>query len=269
MAEPNELLDTETDLLETETGGGTGNNDMVSVAAGTTPGYLSDVLKSDTDNLELNVVGNQLRLNLNLSGESDPKIATCDEANINSATSNYGGYALNSGYDRLEWENTQSFSWCNANIHQAMRLSESQGTIMRCNVTLAGSLSGERPCLNVGIFDLSGNLLGSTGLKFYGDDFDSGVQQCSFVMNEAFSGALALKRNTRYIIQAWTCGVQLAALNHGSSYNYNYDYTLRQNLTTSVSSPSWKDIAGDGFSKADEIPYISMGAADLSITNDG
>lgn len=53
MAEPNELLDTETDLLETETGGGTGNNDMVSVAAGTTPGYLYDVMKSDTDNLEL------------------------------------------------------------------------------------------------------------------------------------------------------------------------------------------------------------------------
>lgn len=268
MAEPNELLDTETDLLETETGGGTGNNDMVSVAAGTTPGYLYDVMKSDTDNLELNVVGDQLRIGLNLSGESDPKITTCDEANVNSATSNYGSYALNSGYTRLEWGNASSFSWCNANVHQCMRLSEAQGTIMRCNVALAGSLSGDRPCLNIGLFDLNGNLLGSTGLKFYGDDFTSGVQLCSFVMNEAFEGALALKRNTRYVIQAWTCGVQLAALNRGSSYNYSYDYELRQNLTTSVSSPSWKDIAGEGFNKAEDIPYISFGAADLSGTGE-
>lgn len=250
-------------------GGGGGENDKVAAKSGTAAGYLSDVLKSDSDSLEFNVIGNQMRASLNLSGESDPKIATCDEANINSATSNYGGYALKSGYERLEWENTQSFEWCNANIHQAMRLSEAQGTIMRCNVTLAGSLSGERPCLNVGIFDLSGNLLGSTGLKFYGDDFDSGVQQCSFVMKEAFSGALSLKRNTRYIIQAWTCGVQLAALSRGGSYNYNYDFVLRQNLTTSTSEPAWKATGGSGFSKADEIPYISMGAADLSITNDG
>ena len=73
MTEPNELLDTETDLLETS-GGGTGSNDMVSVAAGTTPGYLSDVMKSDSDNLELNVVGNQLRLNLNLDNKQyEPK----------------------------------------------------------------------------------------------------------------------------------------------------------------------------------------------------
>lgn len=247
-------------------GGGTGTSDhKVAVDANANADYLGNVLVSDCDEIEVKKIDNQLRLGINLTGESDPKIATMPESAVNSATSNYGSYGLNAGYTDLVWGDTTntSYNWCNAQIYQCMRISEAQGTISKCNVALCGSLSGDRPCLNIGVFDLNGTLLGSTGLMRYSVDFTNGVELHSFDMHEAFVGALKLKRNTRYYLQLWSVGVQLAGRDCGTTYNYTYDHELRQNLATTISMPTFHDPLTD-MDTTNIIPLLNFGAANLS-----
>lgn len=238
----------------------------VAVDSGKVAGYLKDVLVSDSDLVNLVQSGNQLRVQLNLAYSSDPKISTLDEAQVDSATSNYGAYTLASGSDALVWGDTEfgTYQWLNAKVYQCMRIATAQGTITKCNLALCGSFgfTDPAPCFNVGIFDLQGNLLGQSGLRFYGEDFSTDEELCEVDMAETTEGSLSLKRNTRYIIQVWTCGLQLAALDRHDTYNYTYDYTLRQNLEGTVSQPVFLPV-DSAMGRADKIPFVSFGAASL------
>lgn len=248
-------------------GGGSGDNDKVAVDKNATPGYLSDVLISDTDLVSLIKSGNTLRINVNTDYSSDPKLQTMDESQIDSATNNYGNYALQSGYSELLWDDTNhtSYQWLNASVHQMMRLSDAQGTITKANLALCGSLSFSNPppCFNVGIFSREGTLLGQSGLKFYGKDFNSDEELCSVDMTESYEGSLIIDRNTHYIVMLWSCGLQIAGLDKSNNYNYVYDTTLRQNLQGTISSPTWPGIS-DISQRASVIPYISFGAQQLT-----
>ena len=248
-------------------GGGSGDNDKVAVDENATPGYLSDVLISDTDLVSLIKSGNTLRINVNTEYSSDPKLQTMDESQIDSATNNYGSYALQSGYSELLWDDTNhtSYQWLNASVYQMMRLSDAQGTITKANLALCGSLSfsDPKPCFNVGIFSKEGTLLGQSGLKFYGKDFNSDEELCSVDMTESFEKSLIIDRNTHYIVMLWSCGLQIAGLDKSNNYNYVYDTTLRQNLQGSISSPTWPGIS-TLTNRASVIPYISFGAQQLT-----
>lgn len=243
-------------------GGGSGDNDKVAIDANAVPGYLEDVLVSDSDIVTLVKFGNKLHVQVNTASTADPKLSTCDEAVINGATNNYGSYSLNSGYDKLIWDDSNSYSWLNASVHQMKRLCTSQGTVTKCNLAICGSLSLTTPpaFINCAIFDTNGTLLGSTGLRLYGTDFFSGSELVSFDMSEAIEGALKLKNNTYYIIQIMTCGLQLASLSHADSYNYNYDFDLRMNLQGTTSELKWKDINALT-ERASQIPWISFAAS--------
>ena len=248
-------------------GGGSGDNDKVAVESGAVAGFLKDVLVSASDMVTLVPNGNRLMVNVNLDYSSDPKLETMNESQVDGATENYGGYQLKSGATKLLWDDDafQSYSWLNAKIYQCMRLSDAQGTITKCNVALCGTLafSNPSPCFNIGIFDMNGNLLGQSGLKFYGEDFNSNEEMAEVNMVEAYAGALDIKRNTRYIVQVWTCGLQLAGLDRSSRYNYSYDYTLRQNLETTTSIPKFVDTSSS-MNRAAVIPMVSFGAESLS-----
>lgn len=248
-------------------GGGSGDNDKVAVESGAVAGFLKDVLVSASDMVTLVPNGNRLMVNVNLDYSSDPKLETMNESQVDGATENYGGYQLKSGATKLLWDDDafQSYSWLNAKIYQCMRLSDAQGTITKCNVALCGTLafSNPSPCFNIGIFDMNGNLLGQSGLRFYGEDFNSNEEMVEVNMVEAYAGALDIKRNTRYIVQVWTCGLQLAGLDRSTRYNYAYDYTLRQNLETTTSSPKFLDTSSS-MNRAAIIPMVSFGAESLS-----
>lgn len=249
-------------------GGGSGDNDKVAVESGAVAGFLKDVLVSASDMVTLVPNGNRLMVNVNLDYSSDPKLETMNESQVDGATKNYGGYQLNSGATKLIWDDDsyQSYSWLNASVYQCMRLSDAQGTITKCNVALCGTLgfSSPAPCFNIGIFDaLTGTLLGQSGLRFYGEDFNSNEEMVEVNMVEEYAGALDIKRNTRYIVQVWTCGLQIAGLDRSTKYNYAYDYTLRQNLETTTSSPKFVD-PSSSMNKASVIPMVSFGAESLS-----
>lgn len=243
-------------------GGGSGDNDKVAVDANAEPGYLENVLVSDSDIVSLVKLGNVLHVQVNTASTADPKLSTCDEAVINGATNNYGSYALANGYDKLVWDDPSSYSWLNASVIQMKRLCTSQGTVTKCNIAIAGTLSLTSPpaFINCGIFNTGGKLLGSTGLRLYGTDFFSGSELVSFDMSEVNTGDLNLKNNTYYIIQIITCGLQLASLSHKDSYNYTYDHDLRMNLEGTISKASWSNI-NDLTSRADQIPWISFAAS--------
>ena len=248
-------------------GGGSGDNDKVAVESGAVAGFLKEVLVSASDMVTLVPNGNRLMVNVNLDYSSDPKLETMNESQVDGATENYGGYQLNSGATKLLWDDDafQSYSWLNAKIYQCMRLSDAQGTITKCNVALCGTLafSNPSPCFNIGIFDMNGNILGQSGLRFYGEDFNSNEEMVEVNMVEEYAGALDIKRNTRYIVQVWTCGLQLAGLDRSTKYNYAYDYTLRQNLETTTSSPKFLDTSSS-MNRASIIPMVSFGAESLS-----
>lgn len=248
-------------------GGGSGNNDKVAVEEGKTAGYLKDILVSASDMVTLVPSGNRLVVNVNLDYSSDPKLATMDESQVDAATSNYGGYQLKSDHQQLVWDDdtSQSYSWLNAQVYQCTRLADAQGTITKCNLALCGTLSFSTPapCFNVGIFDLYGKLLGQSGLKFYGDAFTSNQEMCEVNMVEAYDGSLNLKRNARYIVQLWTCGIQVAGLDRSTNYNYVYDYELRQNLETTTKLPKFLPTDAS-MARASVIPMISFGAESLT-----
>lgn len=241
---------------------GSGDNDKVAVDANAEPNYLENVLVSDSDIVSLVKLGNVLHVQVNTASTADPKLATCDEAVINGATNNYGNYSLANGYDKLVWDDPSSYSWLNATVIQMKRLCTSQGTVTKCNLAIAGTLSFTSPpaFINCGIFNTNGKLLGSTGLRLYGTDFSSGSELVSFDMTEVNTGDLNLKNNTYYIIQIITCGIQLASLSHKDSYNYTYDHDLRMNLEGTISKLSWSNI-NDLTSRAAQIPWISFAAS--------
>lgn len=242
--------------------GGSGDNDKVAVDANAEPGYLENVLVSDSDIVSLVKLGNVLHVQVNTASTADPKLSTCDEAVINGATPNYGSYALASGYDKLVWDDPSSYAWLNANVIQMKRLCTSQGTVTKCNIAICGTLSLTSPpaFINCGIFNTNGTLLGSTGLRLYGTDFFSGTELVSFDMSEVNTGDLNLKNNTYYIIQIITCGLQLAALSHKDAYNYTYDQGLRMNLEGTTSTVAWSNI-NDLTARAAQIPWISFAAS--------
>ena len=242
--------------------GGSGDNDKVAVDANAEPGYLENVLVSDSDIVSLVKLGNVLHVQVNTASTADPKLSTCDEAVINGATSNYGSYALANGYDKLVWDDPSSYPWLNASVIQMKRLCTSQGTVTKCNIAICGSLSftSPPPFINCGIFNTNGKLLGSTGLRLYGTDFFSGSELVSFDMSEVNTGDLNLKNNTYYIIQIITCGLQLAALSHADSYNYTYDHGLRMNMEGNTSKAAWSNI-NDLTARAAQIPWISFAAS--------
>ena len=244
--------------------GDSGDNDKVAVDANAEPGYLENVLVSDSDIVSLVKLGNVMHVQVNTTSTADPKLSTCDEAVINGATGNYGSYALANGYDKLVWGDPSSYSWLNANVIQMKRLCTSQGTVTKCNIAICGSLSLTSPpaFINCGIFNTNGTLLGSTGLILYGTDFTSGSELVSFDMSEVNTGDLNLKNNTYYIIQIITCGLQLASLSHKDSYNYTYDQDLRMNLEGTTSKLAWSNI-NDLTSRASEIPWISFAASPI------
>lgn len=246
---------------------GSGDNDKVAVDADAEPNYLENVLVSNSDLVSLVKVGNQLRVNVNTEYSSDPKLTTMDESQIDSATSNYGSYQLQSSATKLIWNDTDftSYAWLNAKLYQMMRLSDAQGTIAKANIALCGTLgfSDPAPCFNIGIFDaVTGTLLGQSGLKYYGEDFNSDQELCTVDMIEESEGSLNIKRNFKYIIMIWTCGLQLAGLDRSTNYNYTYDFTLRQNLEGSISQPVWPDISALN-TRASVIPYVSFGATSI------
>lgn len=239
----------------------------VAVGSGAVAGYLKDVLVSASDMVTFVQSGNKLLVNVNLDYSSDPKLTTMDESQVDGATSNYGGYQLKAGADKLVWgdDSYQSFDWLNAQVYQCMRLSDAQGTITKCFLALCGSLGFQNPapCFSVGIFDaLTGELLGQSGLKYYGEDFNSDEERCEVDMVETSEGSLTIKRNTPYIIQVWACGLQLAGLDRSTNYNYTYDYGLRQNLETTTNLPKFVDVAS-AMNKASVIPMVSFGAEPL------
>ena len=241
---------------------GSGDNDKVAVDANAEPGYLENVLVSDSDIVSLVKLGNVLHVQVNTASTADPKLSTCDEAVINGATNNYGSYALANGYDKLVWDDPSSYSWLNATVIQMKRLCTSQGTVTKCNIAICGSLSftSPPPFINCGIFNTDGKLLGSTGLRLYGTDFFSGSELVSFDMSEVNTGDLNLKNNTYYIIQIITCGLQLAALSHADSYNYTYDQGLRMNMEGNTSKAAWSNI-NDLTARAAQIPWVSFAAS--------
>lgn len=245
-------------------GSGSGDNDKVAVDANAEPGYLENVLVSDSDIVSLVKLGNVLHVQVNTASTADPKLSTCDEAVINGATPNYGSYALANGYDKLVWDDPSSYAWLNANVIQMKRLCTSQGTVTKCNIAICGTLSLTDPpaFINCGIFNTNGKLLGSTGLRLYGTDFTSGSELVSFDMTEVNTGDLKLKNNTYFIIQIITCGLQLAALSHKDSYNYTYDHDLRMNVEGVTSKLSWSNI-NDSTSRAAQIPWISFAASPI------
>ena len=265
-AEVNSLvIDIHSVVAGTSSSSGSSDNDKVAVDDNATPGYLEDVLVSDSDLVSLVKSGNQLRVNVNTEYTSDPKLSTMNESQIDSATSNYGSYSLNTGITQLEWNDTTytSYSWLNAQVYQMMRLSDAQGTITKANLALCGSLSfyDPAPCFNVGIFDaVTGTLLGQSGLKYYGTDFNSDQELCTVDMIEETEGSLNIKRNFKYIVMVWTCGLQLAGMDKSTSYNYTYDLTLRQNLEGTIQQPVWPAIT-DLANRASAIPYVTFGAS--------
>lgn len=243
---------------------GSGDNDKVAVDANAEPGYLENVLVSDSDIVSFVKLGNVMHVQVNTASTADPKLSTCDEAVINGATGNYGNYALANGYDKLVWDDPSSYAWLNANAIQMKRLCTSQGTVTKCNLAICGSLSFTSPpaFINCCIFNTDGKLLGSTGLRLYGTDFFSGSELVSFDMSEVNTGDLNLKNNTYYIIQIITCGLQLAALSHKDSYNYTYDHDLRMNMEGTTSKLAWSNI-NDLTSRAEQIPWISFAASPI------
>ena len=245
--------------------GGSGDNNKVAVDASSDAGFLEQVLVSSSDVISLIKQNGQLRINYNSDLTSDPKLSTIDESQINSADTNYGGYSLKDGYDSIVWgDNTNpSYNWLNAKLSQYQRISSAQGTITKCNIVLAGTLSGTKPCINVGIFDNNGVLLGQSGLIEYGKDFSSGNELLQVDMHEEYAGSLNIARNTRYYIQVWTIGVQLAAMAFNNTLNYSYNYNLRQNLTTDVKQPTFVDPITYSFNGAEYVDFVSFGASPI------
>jgi len=252
------------------------NDHKVSVAEGENPDYLQQVLVSDSDEITLAKVDSQLRIGLNLTGESDPKLTTMNESQINDSTNNYGSWW--GGDEPPTWNET---SRSNVMQYRMKRTSDAQGSLTLCRCALTNSWGIDRPIFRIGIFDLDMTLLGSSDYfvydkttgQFVGHLFNDTIAvaqgatvELDVPMHEETVGALKISRNTRYIIELITCGLSFAGKTQsgsGVTSNYSYDYTLENNLMISKSGELdwWTDLTGK--LQADKIPYLSFGASTI------
>lgn len=251
------------------------NDHKVSVAEDTNPDYLQQVLVSDAEEVTLTKVDSQLRIGLNLTGESDPKLATMNESQINDSTNNYGSWW--GGDEPPTWNETgRSYVF----QYRMKRTSDAQGSLTLCRCALTNSWGIDRPIFRIGIFDLDMTLLGSsdyfvydkTAGQFVGRLFNDtitvtqgAITELDVPMHEETVGALRIVRNTRYIIELITCGLSFAGKTQsgtGVTSNYAYDYTLENNLMISTDELGWlTELTGK--QQADKIPYLSFGASSI------
>ena len=250
------------------------NDHKVSVAEGTTPNYLQNVLVSDAEEITFTKVDNQLRIGLNLTGESDPKLTTLNESQINDTTDNYGWW--NTAYDPPAWSN----SGVNCVVYRHKRTSDAQGSLTLCRCAFTNSWGMNRPLFRLGVFDFDMNLLGSSDYFIYDTTVNQFVGQLyndaltiaqganvelEIPMHEESVGSLSINRNTRYVIELVSCGIAFAAKTQagsGVTSNYIYDYTLGNNLMTTQSSIDWWTSVS-GKQQANKVPYLSFGASSI------
>lgn len=256
------------------------NDHKVSVAEDTDPDYLQEVLVSDVNELTFTKVDNQLRVGLNLTGESDPKLTTMCESQINDSTSNYGNWW--GGDEPPTWNETGR---SNILQYRMKRTSDAQGSLTLCRCALTSNWGTDSPIFRIGVFDLDMNLLGSsdylvydkTAGQFVGHIYNDVIvvaqgatTELNVPMHEETVGALKIARNTRYIIEMITCGLSFAGKTQsgsGATSNYAYDYTLENNLmiTKTGELDWWTELTGK--QQADKIPYLSFGASNIRSTS--
>lgn len=261
-------------VTELENGGGAGEG-KAKVDAESLAGYLGDLLLTESESSPLTIqkINGKLYFGVNLEGESDPKLKTIDESEVNSNTSNYGSWWVSEppvwGGDGI-----------NVMAYRMKRVSDAQGILSKCRFVLTGSFSG-RPIFRIGIFDLEMNLLGSTDTlvcdeektKFVGQEHGdtyaiaaSTYGEFNVDLHEAASGSLRIGRNTRYIIQLISCGLQFAGkLQSGtdSTSNYVFDYYQENNIQSTYAGLRWWTDSS-GKTEAENVPWLSFGASDIA-----
>lgn len=256
--------------------GGTGQESgKVKVDAEGIADYLENLLltESDTSPLTIQKIGGKLYFGVNLEGESDPKLKTIDESAINANTGNYGS-----------WWTSEPPSWgdesgINVVAYRMKRVSDAQGILTKCRFALSGSFSG-RPIFRIGVFDLNMNLLGASDTlvansdktafvgQEHGDTYaidGSTYGEFNVDLHEESSGSLRIGRNTRYVVELVSCGLQFAAKlqsGSGTTSNYVFDYNLENNLQTTYAGLKWWT-ASDGKAQAENVPWLSFGASDI------
>lgn len=262
-------------LTALEEGGAGQESGKVKVDAEGIADYLENLLltESDTSPLTIQKVGGKLYFGVNMEGESDPKLKTIDESAINANTGNYGS-----------WWTSEPPAWgddtgINVVAYRMKRVSDAQGILAKCRFSLSGSFSG-RPIFRIGIFDKDMNLLGSTDTlvandgktafvgQEHGDTYaidGSTYGEFNVDLHEESSGSLRIGRNTRYVVELVSCGLQFAAKlqsGSGTTSNYVFDYNLENNLQTTYAGLKWWT-ASDGKAQAENVPWLSFGASDI------
>lgn len=256
--------------------GGTGHESgKVKVDAEGIADYLENLLltESDTSPLTIQKVGGKLYFGVNLEGESDPKLKTIDESAINANTGNYGSWWTS------EPPAFGDDTGINVVAYRMKRVSDAQGILAKCRFSLSGSFSG-RPIFRIGIFDKDMNLLGSTDTLVANEDKTAFVGQehgdtyaidgstygeFNVDLHEESSGSLRIGRNTRYVVELVSCGLQFAAKlqsGSGTTSNYVFDYNLENNLQTTYAGLKWWTTS-DGKDQAENVPWLSFGASDI------
>lgn len=260
-------------LTALEEGGAGQESGKVKVDAEGIADYLENLLltESDTSPLTIQKVGGKLYFGVNMEGESDPKLKTIDESAINANTGNYGS-----------WWTSEPPAWgddtgINVVAYRMKRVSDAQGILAKCRFSLSGSFSG-RPIFRIGIFDKDMNLLGSTDTlvandgktafvgQEHGDTYaidSSTYGEFNVDLHEESGGSLRIGRNSRYIIQLVSCGVQFAAKlqsGSGTTSNYVFDYNMENNLQTTYAGLKWWTTS-DGKAQAENVPWLSFGAS--------
>lgn len=257
----------------------TGTSDhKVSVTEGSSPDYLRNILVSDAEEITLTTVDNQLRVGLNLTADSDPKLMTIAESQINDSTNDYGSWW---GDTPPAWNDSGN---CNIIQYRLKRISDSQGSLTVCRCALTGNWSDRLPIFRIGIFDSTQTLLGSsdyfvydsTTSQFVGKLFNDtiaiaqgAITELSVSMHEETVGSLKIARNTRYIIELISCGLSFAGKTQTGTNvtsNYDYDYKLENNImNTSNTMTWWTDLSVKH--QADKVPFLSFGASSIRSVN--
>lgn len=256
--------------------GGTGHESgKAKVDAEGIADYLENLLltESDTSPLTIQNIGGKLYFGVNLEGESDPKLKTIDESAINANTGNYGS-----------WWTSEPPAWgddtgINVVAYRMKRVSDAQGILTKCRFALSGSFSG-RPIFRIGVFDLNMNLLGASDTlvansdktafvgQEHGDTYaidGSTYGEFNVDLHEESGGSLRIGRNTRYVVELVSCGLQFAAKlqsGSGTTSNYVFDYNLENNLQTTYAGLKWWTTS-DGKAQAENVPWLSFGASDI------
>lgn len=229
--------------------GGPGANDMVAVDENSEPGYLSDVLTSASDVIELVKVDNQLRIQANVDVTSDPKLASMSMNEINGTTGNQGSW----WGDEPEWGADN----CNGIVYTMKRISDAQGTITQGTVFL--SQCGAQSKFKLRILKEDGTILGESDFVNVGS-YEPAMLEVP--MHETSVGSLNIDRNTIYTIQLYNIGINFGGSLHSETtgYNHVFDFVCGYNKQSSVAGANWlAPDEGQGISTA--IPFVTFGAA--------